>query len=121
MAVGPFSITPERKTVVDFTVPYMEDGGGILTKGGEPGPDLLNLFRPFGLMVWLMLGAAIVVTAVILFFIIKVTSLPLPRHVSPGTPQLQRWTLEDCFLAIYGSLMCQGLFVGWLLNVPATG
>ena len=104
MAVGPFSITPDRKSVVDFTIPFMEDGGGILTKGGDPDPDLLNIFRPFPLTVWFLLGASVVVTSVILFAITKVCNLDF-FNVSK---QHEPFTLEECFLVIFGSLMCQG-------------
>ena len=104
MAVGPFSITPDRKEVVDFTVPFMEDGGGILTKGGDPDPDLLNVFRPFPLTVWLVMGASIVVTAVILFAITKVSSLEFFNLSNEHAPL----TLEECLLLIFGSLMAQG-------------
>ena len=69
IAVGPFTITPERSQVVDFTVPYMEDGGGILTKKGEANPDLLNVFRPLSPFVWAAVVGAVVITVLVLYFI----------------------------------------------------
>ncbi|XP_076458166.1 glutamate receptor ionotropic, kainate 5-like [Babylonia areolata] len=113
MAVGPFSITPERKRVIDFSVPFMEDGGGILTKGGDPDPDLLNVFRPFHPHVWLLTSVAIVVTTVVFFVVNRVSRiLPGPglwKAGGGGGGRPERiWTLEECLLTIYGSLMNQG-------------
>lgn len=107
MAVGPFSITPGRQNVIDFTVPFMEDGGGILTKGGEPGPDLLNTFRPFSFTVWLLLAVSVVVTAVILFVITKMKNLAFFAVTNWHQP----WTFAECLWVIYGSLVSQG---GWM-------
>ncbi|KAK7507703.1 hypothetical protein BaRGS_00001638 [Batillaria attramentaria] len=107
MAIGPFTITPGRKSVIDFTVPFMEDGGGILTKGGDPLPDMMNVFRPFPVGVWLVTGAAVIVTGLILFCITKAGTLSFFRAASEGEGD-RPWTLRECLLVIFGSLVSQG-------------
>ncbi|PVD37579.1 hypothetical protein C0Q70_00175 [Pomacea canaliculata] len=103
LAIGPLTITSVREAVIDFTVPYMEDGGGILTKGGEPAPDFLNIFRPFPLGVWLILCACIMTTGAVLFAISKTDTA---RGVSGG--QHTTWSLDDCLLLTFSSLVSQG-------------
>ncbi|XP_076458894.1 glutamate receptor ionotropic, kainate 3-like [Babylonia areolata] len=111
LGIGPITITTDRKTVVDFTVPYMEDGGGILTKKEGSRPDLMNVFHPFAPNAWFLIATATVVTAAILYFIIKVSS----RHVvvvvaesSGPPPQKPPWTFPECLSVIYGSVVNQG-------------
>lgn len=81
----------------------MEDGGGILTKGGEPAPDFLNIFRPFPLGVWLILCACILTTGAVLFAISKTDTA---SGVSGG--QHTTWSLDDCLLLTFSSLVSQG-------------
>ena len=48
MGIGPISITSERKSVIDFTTAFAEDGIGIITR--QPGlgsSKMFQLFRPF--------------------------------------------------------------------------
>ncbi|PVD37578.1 hypothetical protein C0Q70_00174 [Pomacea canaliculata] len=102
LAIGPLTITSVRQSVIDFTVPYMEDGGAILTKGDKP-PDLLYQFRPFSPGVWLLLCAYIVMTGAVLFTICKVNSA---CGVSGG--QHTAWSLQDCILLTFSSFVSQG-------------
>jgi ABC-type amino acid transport substrate-binding protein len=105
MAVGPISVTEERQSVVDFTVPYMEDWGTILTKKGNPILDLLHPFRPLPLHTWLMSVAAIVMTSLVFYVIMKANNLYSSwfRWSREG-----KWRMEECFLTMYGYLMNQG-------------
>ncbi|KAL8573220.1 hypothetical protein ACOMHN_036205 [Nucella lapillus] len=110
MAVGPFSITPDRMAVVDFTVLYMEDGGGLLTKKDHSKPDLLNVFRPFPLSVWVMITGVVVVAGVVLNITTKLSNYTFysdecERQDCPKTS----WSLRECVMMIFGSLMTQGV------------
>lgn len=105
LAIGPFSITALREEVIDFTVPFMQDGGGILTKGGEPGPDLLTVFNPLPLAMWLSLGGAVIVTGTVLYVI---TRSARQRHLGKGALANSPWTFGESLFIAFGSLVEQG-------------
>ncbi|XP_052069248.1 probable glutamate receptor [Mytilus californianus] len=57
IAAAPFTITSIRESVIDFTVPIMEDGVGILTKKITEEPyKLFKTLKPFTLKVWGAIG-----------------------------------------------------------------
>ena len=92
--------------MVDFTAPFMEDGGGILTKkvGGDT-PDLLNLFRPYSLTSWLLVIGAILLTSVTLLLVDK---FKVKAGEESEESDSRPWTISDCFMVTFGSLMTQG-------------
>ena len=105
IAIGPFTITSLREEVIDFTVPFMQDGGGILTKGGDPGPDPLTVFYPLPVAMWLSLGGAVIVTGAVLYVIaLSVRRRSLDRD----TPEDSPWTFWESVFIVYGSLVEQG-------------
>lgn len=108
MAVGPFTITAERMSVIDFTKPFMTDGGGILTKKVEPIVNFSNVFRPFSLNLWVTLGAAVLITGTTLCVFSKAQRW---RHCVQGQHQevhATEMTLSWFLFLVLGALMGQG-------------
>ncbi|KAK7498613.1 hypothetical protein BaRGS_00010273 [Batillaria attramentaria] len=104
MAIGPFTITSIRETVVDFTVPYMEDGGGILTLRKDPNPDLMRMFAPFTTTIWLATGGMVLLFGLVLFFINRFS--PYSRQARGGGEA--SWNVAVSVWIIFSSFMEQG-------------
>ena len=83
----------------------MQDGGGILTKGGDPEPDPLTVFNPLPLAMWLSLGGAVVVTGTVLYVIAMSASR---RSVDREALDSGPWTFWESLFIVYGSLVEQG-------------
>ncbi|XP_076073239.1 glutamate receptor 4-like isoform X1 [Mytilus galloprovincialis] len=109
-AIGPFTITSIRETVIDFTVPYIEDGVGILTKrpDGEPN-KIFKMFKPFSLIVWCCIGVAIVVVGILLCVVGNIN--PNVEKTCKDEPQLvvEQKSLRQTTWLIYGSFFEQGV------------
>ena len=55
------TITAERETVVDFTIPYWEEPSGVLIRRPDEGSEVLKLLKPLQWSVW--------VTVILLFLL----------------------------------------------------
>lgn len=98
-----------RETVIDFTVPFIEDGVDILTRrpDGEPN-GIFKMFKPFSLAVWLCIGAAIITVGTMLFIVGIVSPfVGKSRDSTPELTQLQK-SLKQTVWLIYGSFVEQG-------------
>ncbi|XP_072382958.1 glutamate receptor ionotropic, kainate 1-like isoform X2 [Diabrotica undecimpunctata] len=70
LAICDFTITSEREEVVDFTVPFMTLGIGILFKKPEDAPPSFFSFAdPFGLDTWICMGCSFLITSGALYLI----------------------------------------------------
>ncbi|XP_069995853.1 probable glutamate receptor [Penaeus vannamei] len=58
-ALGPFTITPQRETVVDFTMAVHNDNKAILTVRPGLQSDVSGFLKPFTLEVWLLFSLSI--------------------------------------------------------------
>ena len=107
-AVGPFTITSLRETVIDFTKAYMEDGGGIITKRPEEEKDkILKVFKPFQPMVWAGIGAALGTTAILFFTTCQFS--PYERiKIGPDTTYAHNFGFFKSIWVVYGSYVEQG-------------
>ncbi|XP_070180262.1 glutamate receptor ionotropic, delta-2-like [Littorina saxatilis] len=107
LAIGPFTITSKRENVIDFTVPFMQDGGAILTKRSQPGPDILTVFKPLPLAMWLSVGGALIVTGTALY-VITSAAAARRRHFGKEDGDKTWWSFGDSVFIVYGSLVEQG-------------
>ncbi|EDV28927.1 uncharacterized protein TRIADDRAFT_18823, partial [Trichoplax adhaerens] len=74
IAAGAFSITVKRSEVIDFTIPFMDQGVTILmTKPKTPPVSIFRCFAPFNLSLWIVIGVFLIVIA-ILFFVVGILS-----------------------------------------------
>ena len=64
MALGSLSSTPERETVVDFTVPYLHTPATFLTPNYKMSSNLKTLIlKPFNSVVWYILIGSLIGTS----------------------------------------------------------
>ncbi|PVD37581.1 hypothetical protein C0Q70_00177 [Pomacea canaliculata] len=106
IGVGPYTISSIRETVVDFSVPFMEDGGGILTKKGNSGISILTGLSTFSGTIWL----CVVATTVVMGFSLFVTGKYSPySDVNMSQERRDTWTLGTCIIYVCGSVMMQGM------------
>ena len=112
MAVIDMSITSIRQTAVDFTMPYMNTGVGILfTKDKPPPNNLFSFLQPLSLDVWIYMITAYLGVSVSMFLLARLTPFewenPHPCVDEPEELE-NELTLHNCFWHNWGSLMQQG-------------
>merc|ERR1719410_2589432 len=112
MAVIDMSITAIRQTAVDFTMPYMSTGVGILFKKMPPPPqNLFSFLMPLSLDVWIYMTTAYLGVSITMFLLARLTPFewenPHPCVEEPEELE-NELTLHNCFWHNWGSLMQQG-------------
>ena len=72
MAVIDMSITSIRQSAVDFTMPYMNTGVGILYKKKPPPPqNLFSFLMPLSLDVWIYMTTAYLGVSITMFLLAR--------------------------------------------------
>lgn len=112
LAVADLTITYERKTAVDFTMPFMSLGVGILfTKPPQKETNLFSFLDPFTVEVWLYTGLAYLSVSVIVFILSRINS----DDWESSHPCIQEpdevesiWNFLNCVWLSMGSIMGQG-------------
>merc|ERR1719341_465990 len=112
MAIIDMSITSIRQTAVDFTMPYMNTGVGILFKKDKPAPNnLFSFLQPLSLDVWIYMTTAYLGVSITMFLLARLTPFewenPHPCVEEPEELE-NELTLHNCFWHNWGSLMQQG-------------
>merc|ERR1719228_1083659 len=112
LAVIDMSITAIRQTAVDFTMPYMNTGVGILFKKDKPAPNnLFSFLQPLSLDVWIYMTTAYLGVSITMFLLARLTPFewenPHPCVEEPEELE-NELTLHNCFWHNWGSLMQQG-------------
>lgn len=108
-AVAPFTITSIRESVIDFTVPIMEDGVGILTKKVTEEPyKIFKTLKPFTPKVWGAIGVVIIVVGFLLYFINRVSPYTVDGQDFQVDTAVQQKKLKSNIWVIYGSFLEQG-------------
>eukprot|EP00090_Calanus_glacialis_P018188 TRINITY_DN28216_c0_g1_i1.p1 TRINITY_DN28216_c0_g1~~TRINITY_DN28216_c0_g1_i1.p1 ORF type:complete len:919 (-),score=157.38 TRINITY_DN28216_c0_g1_i1:468-3224(-) len=112
MAIIDMSITSIRQTAVDFTMPYMNTGVGILYKKKPPPPqNLFSFLMPLSLDVWIYMTTAYLGVSITMFLLARLTPFewenPHPCVDEPEELE-NELTLHNCFWHNWGSLMQQG-------------
>lgn len=69
MAVGDITITEERLSAVDFSIPFMSGGIGMLFKRSHPTSNWLTFLEPFELDTWLLIVVSVVILSLLTFAI----------------------------------------------------
>lgn len=112
MAVADLTITYERKTAVDFTMPFMSLGIGILyTKPPKKETNLFSFLDPFTVEVWLYTGLAYISVSFIVFILSRInnddweSSHPCNQEVEEVE---SIWNIMNCIWLAMGSIMGQG-------------
>ncbi len=74
LAVLDLSITKQRQAAVDFTMPFMSTGVGILYKKKKPpANNLFSFLSPFDMTVWIYSGTGYLATSILMFLVARIT------------------------------------------------
>ena len=96
IAVGGFTITAERRTVVDFIYPFQEEGIGIIMQKVDKLADkMFRVFSPFEIDSWLATISAVFVAAAVLSLIVKFSPFSRKLHSEVST---SFWVAFSAFL-----------------------
>ena len=112
MAITDLTITSERESAVDFTMPFMNLGISILyRKPTKEPPSLLSFMSPFSNEVWWCMGAAYLGVSCCLFILGRISpgewDNPFPCIEEP-TVLINQFRMCNCFWATIGVLLQQG-------------
>ncbi|XP_046984816.1 glutamate receptor ionotropic, kainate 2-like isoform X1 [Schistocerca americana] len=112
LAITDLTITAERESAVDFTMPFMNLGIAILYKKPmKAAPKLFSFMDPFSKDVWIVMFAAYIGVSLMLFVMGRISPYewtnPYPCIEEPETLENQ-FTLSNSLWFTIGSLMQQG-------------
>ncbi|XP_022249395.1 glutamate receptor ionotropic, kainate 2-like [Limulus polyphemus] len=112
LAVGDLTVTYEREDAVDFTMPFMNLGIGILfKKPTKKIPMLFSFLSPLSLEVWVYMVTAFLGVSLFLFIVARFSPYewtnPHPCDPHPDTLENQ-FTLLNTLWFTVGSLLMQG-------------
>ncbi|XP_017012821.2 glutamate receptor ionotropic, kainate 2 [Drosophila takahashii] len=106
------TITQARRTVVDFTVPFMQLGISILSyKKAPPKADIYAFLNPYGVAVWMYVMIAMIITAYALIFTGRIDQYEWEQPVENENHELEReniWHLNNTMWLVLGSILNQG-------------
>ncbi|CAH1104228.1 unnamed protein product [Psylliodes chrysocephalus] len=112
LAVCDLTITPERREVVDFSMPFMTLGIAILYKGEvEKATDMFKFLEPFSTSVWIYTATLYLIISIVLYFIARMTpgDWENPHPCEENPEELENiWDIKNCFWLTLGSIMTQG-------------
>ncbi|KAJ6638984.1 Glutamate receptor ionotropic, kainate 2 [Pseudolycoriella hygida] len=127
LAICDLTITYERRTAVDFTMPFMTLGISILyAKPNKEPPRLFSFMEPLSIDVWLHMATAYLCMSILLYFLAMIatedwqapapvatsqTSLTHSSESSDGseTELLETiWNMHNWIWLVAGSIMQQG-------------
>ncbi|KRT79265.1 hypothetical protein AMK59_8574 [Oryctes borbonicus] len=113
LAICDLTITESRRSVVDFSMPFMNLGISILHRKPNVAADA-NKFAfmdPFDLEVWLFTVTLYLVISSVLYVICRFApgDWENPHPCDPDPEELENiWGLKNCFWLTLGSIMTQG-------------
>ena len=107
MAVIDMSITSIRQTAVDFTMPFMSTGVGILFKKKiPPPPNPFSFLQPLSIEVWIYTTTAYLGVSVVLFLLARIS--PYEWDDNGEGEATNQWTISNALWFGIGSFLCQG-------------
>ena len=107
MAVIDMSITSIRQTAVDFTMPFMSTGVGILFKKKiPPPPNPFSFLQPLSIEVWIYTTTAYLGVSVVLFLLARIS--PYEWEDNGEGEATNQWTISNALWFGIGSFLCQG-------------
>ncbi|XP_037960958.1 glutamate receptor ionotropic, kainate 2 [Teleopsis dalmanni] len=112
MGICDLTVTQARKTVVDFTVPFMQLGISILAYNiPQEQKHVLAFLDPFAVEVWLYVMTAILIISFMFVFVARVAKAewenPHPCDREPDALENQ-WHIANTFWLTMASVMCAG-------------
>ncbi|XP_017048955.1 glutamate receptor ionotropic, kainate 1 isoform X2 [Drosophila ficusphila] len=118
------TITQARRSVVDFTVPFMQLGISILSyKEVPPSPNIYAFLNPYGVEVWLYVMIAMMITALALVLTGRMDQYEWEQPVENEDHDLEQentWHLHNSMWLVLGSILNQGCDLlprGWPMRL----
>ncbi|XP_069680954.1 glutamate receptor ionotropic, kainate 2-like isoform X2 [Periplaneta americana] len=114
LAICDLTITHQREQMIDFTMPFMNLGIGILfSKPIKPEPRLFAFLDPFSIDVWIYVATAYLGVSILLFVLARMSpaewTSPHPCKAEAAGGVLEtRLTMSNCIWHNCGSIMQQG-------------
>ncbi|XP_001655464.2 glutamate receptor ionotropic, kainate 2 [Aedes aegypti] len=113
LAICDLTITYERRTAVDFTMPFMTLGISILYAKPVPQPkDLFSFLSPLSLDVWIYMATAYLGVSVLLFVLSRMAPAdwenPHPCKQEEVEEVENIWNMLNALWLTMGSIMGQG-------------
>ncbi|XP_076667724.1 glutamate receptor ionotropic, kainate 2 isoform X2 [Andrena cerasifolii] len=112
LAICDLTITYERESAVDFTMPFMNLGISILfRKPEEKEPDLFSFLSPLSTDVWIYMATAFLAVSIMLFLQARIApgEWDNPHPCNPDPEELENnFSLTNSMWLICGSVMQQG-------------
>ncbi|GJQ76051.1 hypothetical protein Trydic_g18102 [Trypoxylus dichotomus] len=114
LAICDLTITESRRSVVDFSLPFMNLGISILHRKANAPVDASAKFAfrdPFDSEVWLYTVTLYLVISSVLYVICRFApgDWENPHACDPDPDELENiWSLKNCFWLTLGSIMTQG-------------
>ncbi|RZC36214.1 Lig chan, ANF receptor and/or SBP bac 3 domain containing protein, partial [Asbolus verrucosus] len=109
--VGDMTITAERETAVDFSMPYMRLGIGILLQKPKTTVDMFAFLNPLSAEVWMYTVTLYLTVSIILYFVARMApgdwENPHPCNLTPDELE-NLWSISNCLWLTMGSIMNQG-------------
>jgi len=107
LAVIDMSITSQRQTAVDFTMPFLSTGVGILYKKKEPPtPNPFSFLQPLSIEVWIYTTTAYLGVSITLFLLARIS--PYEWEDDGEGSATNQWTISNALWFGIGSFLCQG-------------
>lgn len=101
IGVGPFSITPARYAVIDFTTSYHEEPTVILTPAPTETPKFFACARPFQMRVWMCLLTVICLLPLVIWIYLRF------RQRVRMNQKRARTSLKSSYLLVFRILLAQ--------------
>ncbi|SPP86017.1 glutamate receptor ionotropic, kainate 2 [Drosophila guanche] len=106
------TITQARRSVVDFTVPFMQLGISILSyKEPPPKADIYGFLNPYGVEVWLYVMIAMMITSMAMILAGRMDQFEWEPPSENANRELVRhniWNMHNTMWLVLGSILTQG-------------
>jgi ionotropic glutamate receptor len=109
--IGDLTITPARETAVDFSMPFMRLGIGILLQKSKTSVSMFAFLNPLSAEVWMYTVTLYLAVSIILYFVARMApgdwENPHPCNLNPDELE-NLWGISNCLWLTMGSIMNQG-------------
>ncbi|KAJ0183280.1 hypothetical protein K1T71_001256 [Dendrolimus kikuchii] len=112
LGICDLTITAERNSAVDFSVPFMSLGISMLFREPDPeNPDMFSFVNPLSLDVWLYLATTYILVSFVLLICARMSQDDWvnPHACNQNPEHLENiWSLYNCMWLTMGAIMTQG-------------
>ncbi|CAG9768245.1 unnamed protein product [Ceutorhynchus assimilis] len=113
LGICDFTITPQRRALIDFSMPFMNLGIQIVHKENtqEEVDNLYAFMRPINWKVWFYIWVLCIANSVTMFIVARLAPAEWenPKPWDPESKELENiWTIKNFLWLIIGSITAQG-------------